>query len=173
MTDASPFRTGPAFMKDGLSKAKLNRNIINISDMTVDPQSKNVANAQLTEFDQSEPRSNDAFTSTELALLTVICEISLFQTKHVHEDTVQPYTHASASQDPENIEAALLYTEALETNPGLPDSPLLQKITDRQQFSNYLVCPIRLSYRKMYDTTSLTLYAFLRWLSGEIRPATR
>ena len=115
----------------------------------------------MTEFDQSEPRSNDAVTSTELALLKAIGEISLYQTKHVHEDTVQPYTHASASQDPENIEAALLCTEALEANPGLADSPLLQKITD----SNYLVCPIRLSYRKMYDTTSLTLYAYFRWLS--------
>ena len=45
MTDTSTFRTGPAFMKDGLAKAKLNNNIINISDMTVDPQSKNVATA--------------------------------------------------------------------------------------------------------------------------------
>ena len=107
----------------------------------------------LTEFDQSEPRSNDAVTSVELV---EIGEISLYQKKHVQEDTIQPYTHASASQDPENIEAALLCTEALEANPDLPDSPLLQKITDRLQFSNYLVCPIRLSYRKMYDTTSLT-----------------
>ena len=133
-------------MKDGLDKAKLNKNIINISVMTVDPQSRNVATAQLTEFDQGEPRSNDAVMSVVLALLTAIGEISLYQTKHVQEDTIQPYTHVSASQDPENIEAALLCTEALEDNPGMPDSPLQQEITVRLQFSNYLVCPIRLYY---------------------------
>ena len=77
-------------MKDGLDKAKINKNIINISDLAVDQQSKNVATAQLTEFDQGEPRSNDAVTSVELALLTAIGEISLYQTNHVQEDTIQP-----------------------------------------------------------------------------------
>ena len=90
MTDTSTFRTGPASMKDGLDKAKINKNIINISDLAVDQQSKNVATAQLTEFDQGEPRSYDAVTSVELALLTAIGEISLYQTNHVQEDTIQP-----------------------------------------------------------------------------------
>ena len=40
MADGTKFRAGPAFMKAGQDKAKTNRNIINIADLSVDKQSK-------------------------------------------------------------------------------------------------------------------------------------
>ena len=83
----------------------------------------------------------------------------------IEQDQDQPATHTSMSQDPEIIGDALLCTEALQQDPGTQDLPLQQEITVRLTFSNYLVRPIRLSYRKMYDITSLTLYASFRWLS--------
>ena len=141
-------------MKDGLDQAKLNKDIININDLSVDKQSTVVANAQLTEFNQTEPRSNDALTSSELALLIA-----------TEQDQDQSSTCINISQDPETIEDVLLCTETSQQDPGGQDLPLQQKISTRLQFSNYLVCPIRLSYRKMYDTTSLTLFASFRWLS--------
>ena len=108
----------------------------------------------MTEFEQGEPRSNDAITTTKLALLTAIGEVTLYQTKHTQEDILLPNTYAPVLDAPDKIETTLLCTEALEANNFPPDSPFLQKITERLQFSNYRVCPIRLPYMKMYDTTS-------------------
>ena len=59
-------------MKNGLEQERANGDVINIGDLKLDRPSTSVANAQLTEFNQSEPRSNDALTSTELALLVAM-----------------------------------------------------------------------------------------------------
>ena len=148
MTDESPFRAGPAFMKSGLEQAKANGDVINISDLKIDGPSTSVANAQLTEFNQSEPRSNDALTSTELAT-----------------DQDQDQFSAATDQEHATSEEILLCSESSHLVQGDQEIPLQQKISERLRFSNYLVCPIRLSYRKMVDTTALTLFASFKWLS--------
>ena len=160
-------------MKNGLVQAIKDKNVTPISQLAFDQAAKKVARAQLTEFEQGEPRSNDAVTTNELALLTAIGEIPLYPTKHTQEDILQPNTYAPALDAPDKIETTLLCTEALEPNNFPQDSPLLQKITERLPFSNYLVCPIRLHYRKMYDTTSLMLYTSFRWLMGKTSETTR
>ena len=113
--------------------------------LQIDGHSVSVARAQLTEFTQSEPRSNDALTSTELALLVA---------------TDQDLSQFSAATDQEHVtsEEILLCSETGQIVEGDQELPLQQKISERLRFSNYLVCPIRLSYRKMYDTTALTLF---------------
>ena len=45
MTDDSPFRTGPAFMKNGLEQARANGDVINVGDIKLDGSSKSVTNA--------------------------------------------------------------------------------------------------------------------------------
>ena len=104
MTDDSPFRTGPAF-----------RDVINISDLSLDGPSTSVANAQLTEFNQSEPRSNDALTSTELALLVATEQ---------HQDQFT----AATDQDHATSEEVLLCSESSQHVPGEQELPLQQKI---------------------------------------------
>ena len=135
-------------MENGLEQAKANGDIINISKLQIDGHSVSVARAQLTEFTQSEPRSNDALTSTELALL-------------VATDQDQDQFSAATDQEHATSEEVLLCSESSQLVQGDQELPLQQKISARLQFSNYLVCPIRLSYRKMYDTTALTLFASL------------
>ena len=116
MTDTSTFRTGPDFMTNGLAQAIRDKNITLISQLAVDHAAKKVARAQLTEFEQGEPRSNDAITTTKLALLTAIGEVTLYQTKHTQEDILLPNTYAPVLDAPDNIETTLLCTEALEAN---------------------------------------------------------
>ena len=44
------------------------------------------------------------------------------------------------------------------------EKPIEAKVAERLAYSNYLVCPIRYSYRKMFDTTSITFAALYNWV---------
>ena len=81
--------------------------------------------------------------------------------------TDQDQGQFSEATDQEHVtsEEILFCSETGQIVEGDQELPLQQKISERLRFSNYLVCPVRLSYRKMYDTTALTLFAAFKWLS--------
>jgi hypothetical protein len=97
-----------------LEQARANRDVINISDLKLDGPSTSVANAQLTEFNQSEPRSNDALTSTELALLVAT------------EQNQDQFT-AATDQDHATSEEVLLCSESSQLMQGDQELPLQEQ----------------------------------------------
>ena len=122
----------------------------------MDQATKEEGQSQLHQLDQEEMRSDDAVTTSELALLTAVGEATVYYSAPVTKEVL-----LSSIMDPEldscDNDSALLCSEIKdESDPSLP---FVDKIKERLSFSNFLVCPIKFSYKKMYDTTALVMYA--------------
>ena len=107
----------------------------------------------------------DAITKAEMCYLVAVGEIPL---EVVTDEMLQ-----KQRTETEEILICNNEEENDEEEKDEEEKPMEAKVAERLAYSNYLVCPIRYSYRKMFDTTSLTFAALYNWVEVTFPKQTR
>ena len=147
MGDGDLFRSGPGFMKYGLDMAVKNNNLTPITKLSFELKAKREATDQLVDTGANGSQQ-DAITKAEMCYLVAIGEIPL--------EVVTDERLPKQGTETEEILICNNEEENDEEEKDEEEKPMEAKVAERLAYSNYLVCPIRYSYRKMFDTTSLT-----------------
>ena len=162
--DGELFRTGPDFMKYGLDMAVINNNLTPIANLSFELKEKREANDQLTDTGDNGSQ-HDAITKAEMCYLVAIGEIPV--------EIVTNERLPKQGTDTEEILFCANEDENDEDEKDEEEKPMEAKVGERLEYSKYLVCPIRYSYRKMYDTTSLTFAVLYNWVERTFPKQTR
>ena len=132
--------------------------------MNISLQAKRAARNQLLDPGADGVQATDFITPSEMVFLAATGDIPV-------EDTTHHILEIHHEQDDNETPVLLCTDENPTTNIEIPaiipeDSSISNKIAERLNMSNYIISPIRKSYNKVFDATTLVLMASRYLLLG-------